>query len=68
MKLIKPTKKNYEEYLNSLELQDDRMRRRSKYGAWLRQHDPIAFNAGYQDWKKTMEYDQANGIQAWVKQ
>jgi hypothetical protein len=56
----KRTKKQYEEYLN--ELGDDmgdtlperringgRMPNKSKYGTWMKTHDPVAFNVGYNE-------------------
>lgn len=50
------TKKEYEEYLNELGTPEDdkksnggRIPDTSKYGNWLRRHDPIAFQVGYND-------------------
>ena len=50
------TKKEYEEYLNGLCIQEDdkksnggRIPDTAKYGAWLRRNDPVAFNVGYED-------------------
>lgn len=51
------TKKEYEEYLNELEIPCDDLKSEggripdgSKYGTWLRRNDPIAFEVGFQDW------------------
>lgn len=53
---IKFTRKEYEQYLNELVISSDeyksnggRVPDNAKYGTWLRKHDPIAFNAGYND-------------------
>lgn len=43
----KPTKKDYENYLNRLPACEIGGR---KYGTWVRRHDPIAFEIGYGDW------------------
>jgi hypothetical protein len=51
------TKKEFEEYLNEIGIQEDdkksnsgRIPDNAKYGSWLRNHDPIAFNTGYFDY------------------
>jgi hypothetical protein len=52
------TRTAYEAYLNEIGIPEDdkrsnggRIPDRAKYGTWLRNQDPIAFNAGYNDWK-----------------
>jgi len=48
----------YEEYLNELGCPDEDMAPDGRvphshmlaYGAWLRIHDPIAFNVGFNEW------------------
>lgn len=52
------TKKQFEEYLNEIAPDDHSddwiiggKRRRGKYGASLRKHDPIAFEVGFREWK-----------------
>jgi hypothetical protein len=54
---MKKTKANYEEWLNELEIPFDdlksnggRIPDRSKYGAWIRKNDPIAFEVGFNEW------------------
>lgn len=54
---MKITKKKYEELLNTLIIPKDdkksnggRIPDHSKYGTWLRNNDPIAFNIGFSDW------------------
>lgn len=53
------TKKEYEEYLNELGIPDADLQSEggripdnyaNRYGEWLRKHDTIAFNAGYNEW------------------
>lgn len=60
--ILKKTKQNYEAWLNELGVPDDdkktlggRIPDYAKYGSWLRRNDPIAFEVGYNDWKKEME-------------
>lgn len=55
------TKKDYEELLNEIGVpsQDSksnggRIPDKCKYGSWLRRNDPIAFNVGFSDYKKTI--------------
>lgn len=57
------TKTDFQEYLNELGTPDHdlkslggRIPDRSKYGDWLRRYDPIAFEVGFQDWKREREY------------
>lgn len=52
------TRKEYEEYLNELGTPSDDLKSEggrvpdgARYGSWLRSNDPIAFNAGYQEYK-----------------
>jgi hypothetical protein len=47
------------EYLNEIGIPEDdkksnngRIPDHSKYGKWLRKNDPIAFNLGYNEWKR----------------
>lgn len=56
---MKKTKKAYQEYLNSMDAtfsHDDRIIggkfRWGMYGDELRKHDPIAFEVGYNEWKR----------------
>ena len=56
---MKQTKHNYEIELNELGIPEDDKRSNggripdtSDYGTWLRRNDPIAFQVGYQDWKR----------------
>lgn len=56
---MKKTKKDYQEYLNSVDeliTEEDRIIggkfRRGLYGDELRKHDPIAFEVGYNEWKQ----------------
>jgi hypothetical protein len=54
---MRKTRKDYEEWLNDLEVPYDDMRSNggripdhAKYGSWLRKNDPIAFNVGFEEW------------------
>lgn len=58
---MKKTRKNYEQYLNSIgnSLDDDApefimggKRRRGKLGTMMRKYDPIQFEVGYNEWKR----------------
>lgn len=58
-KLPRKTKKVYEEFLNSIAVTYEQCwiggknifyDERKKYGTYLRKHDPIAFNLGYNEW------------------
>ena len=53
---MKPTKKDYEEYLNEIGSPEDdkksnggRVPDYCKYGSWVRKNDPIAFQVGLRD-------------------
>jgi hypothetical protein len=53
------TKKEYVLWLNELGVPEDDKKSNGgripdfcKYGAWLRVHDPIAFNVGYNEWER----------------
>ena len=53
----KPTKTDYQYFLNEIGIPEDekqsnggRCRDSTPYGWWLRKHDPVAFNAGYNEW------------------
>ncbi len=55
----KKNKKTYVEYLNNIDVSYDMCwiggknifhDRRCKYGSYLRKHDPIAFEVGYNEW------------------
>lgn len=55
----KKTRKQYVEYLNELGTPEDDLKSNggrvpdtAKYGAWLRNNDPIAFEVGYQEWER----------------
>lgn len=57
MKMHKKPKSQYEKHLNDLGIPEDdkkenggRINGWAKYGTWLRKHDPIAFNVGYDEW------------------
>jgi|WetSurMetagenome_2_1015567.scaffolds.fasta_scaffold27417_6 hypothetical protein len=61
----KTTKKDYEEFLNNIgddlgetlperKSNGGRMPDKSKYGTWMKTHDPIAFNVGFREFE---EYD-----------
>ena len=59
---MKTTKRNYTEYLNELgyALSEDSFiiggkLRRMEYGDALRKYDPIAFQIGYNEWKKCVK-------------
>ena len=59
---MKTTKKNYTEYLNELgyNLSEDSFiiggkLRRMEYGDSLRKYDPIAFQIGYNEWKRCIK-------------
>lgn len=45
----RPTRKEYEEYLNDLDSE------RTNMGTWLRRHDPIAFSVGYGEFCREWE-------------
>ena len=52
------TRKEYEKWLNELgtpkedlKSEGGRIPDTARYGNWLRRHDPIAFNVGYQEWR-----------------
>ncbi len=52
-------KKQYEEYLNEIGTPDHDLKSNGgripdhcKYGTWLRKNDPIAFEVGFNDWKR----------------
>jgi hypothetical protein len=56
---LKKTRKEYEEYLNEVGIPEHEQTENEgrvpipyeyKYGTWLRKHDPIAFNVGYNEW------------------
>jgi hypothetical protein len=56
--IVKPTKKEYEEFLNEIGIPEDdkisnngRIPDNVKYGAWLRKNDPIAFYVGYYEFE-----------------
>ena len=56
---MRKTKKAYQEYLNSMDAtisHDDRIIggkfRWGMYGDELRKYDPIAFEVGYNEWKR----------------
>jgi hypothetical protein len=66
---MKYTRKDYQEWLNELETPFDDLKSNSgripdnaKYGTWLRQNDPIAFNVGYQEKIREMEFHLAKNI------
>jgi len=52
------TRQSYEEWLNDLGCPDDDMAPHgrishiyiNRYGTWLRRHDPIAFNVGFNEY------------------
>lgn len=52
--------KQYEDYLNEIGVPVQERKSEggripdtcTKYGTWLRKHDPIAFQVGYQEWKR----------------
>ena len=55
-----PTRKDYEEYLNALDTPFDdlksnggRISDSARYGSWLRRNDPVAFNVGYEDERRS---------------
>ena len=56
---MKKSRHAYEEWLNELEVPEDGRRcnggripdRVTLWGTWLRVHDPIAFNVGYNEWE-----------------
>ena len=54
------TRKQYEEYLNELGIPHDdvkseggRVPDTAKYGSWLRRNDPVAFNVGYEEERRS---------------
>jgi len=54
---MKITKKEFEEYLNEIEIPNDdlkslggRIPDNCKYGSWLRRNDKIMFNVGFSDY------------------
>jgi len=56
---MKRNKANYEEYLNEVEVPEHDMQSRggripdhAKYGSWLRDNDPIAFQVGFAEWQQ----------------
>jgi hypothetical protein len=54
------TKKNFEEYLNELNVSDEEMiiggkQRYGRYGTMLRKYDVIAFNVAYREWKEGLQ-------------
>lgn len=59
--MSKYTRKAYEKYLNELSdsiceevfIMGGKMRH-EKYGTALRKHDPIAFEVGFQEWKREL--------------
>lgn len=55
------TKKDYERYLNELPASYEMCwiggknifyNQRCKYGSYMRKHDPIAFECGFNDWRR----------------
>ena len=54
---IKKTKKDYEEYLNESgngNFHLNGKQRYGKYGYLLRKYDPIAFEVGYNKWRREL--------------
>lgn len=58
------SKREYTEYLNDLgddyggaAMIDERCPEGAKYGNWLRRNDPIAFNVGYGDKCRELEFE-----------
>ena len=56
---MKKTKNSYEDYLNETGIPEDDKRSNGgrvpdhmPYGEWVRRNDPIAFNVGYNDYKR----------------
>jgi hypothetical protein len=54
-----PTKKDYEDWLNDLEAPDNDLKSNgglipdgAKYGTWMKHHDPIAFNVGFNEYER----------------
>ena len=61
-----PVKKQYEELLNYIGVPDSdkksnggRIPDNVKYGSWLRRNDPVAFNAGFNDYRYTYEDEES---------
>lgn len=59
------TKAEYVAWLNELPVPDDdlksnggRIPDHTQYGNWLRRNDPIAFQVGYNEWVREIEYRQ----------
>ncbi len=57
------TKTEYQQYLNEMgdTISDDDWimggkKRKGRYGNALRRHDPIAFEVGYNDWVRELEF------------
>jgi hypothetical protein len=59
------TKKEYVEWLNEIPVADADLRSnggrvadswRDRQGDWLRLNDPIAFQVGWQEWKREQEF------------
>ena len=57
------TKAEYERWVNDVDIPDDdkksnggRIPDDAQYGTWLRRHDPVAFNVGYQEWARENRY------------
>lgn len=60
---MKRTKKEYEEWLNELEIPEHDMKMHggripdnANYGSWLRRNDPIAFEVGFDEWEMEEDY------------
>ncbi len=58
---MKYTRKQYEENLNNMGVPEmdkksngGRIPDNAKYGSWLRKHDTIMFNLGYNEWCDTL--------------
>jgi len=56
---MKRTRTAYEKYLNKIGVPEDdkklnggRIPDCANYGGWCRRNDPIAFEVGFQEWKK----------------
>lgn len=61
---MKITKGEYRKYLNSLGVPEDDKKENGgriswkwyhRWGDWLYQYDRIAFNVGYNDWKRSIK-------------
>lgn len=73
MQIPKLNKQSFIEHLNELDIPADDLasnggripdRWQGRYGDWMRLNDPIAFNVGFQEWKREEEFRKESEVQS----